>query len=378
VVHVLFANFLNEQDVTGIHIFLGNEACDTDSFVSSVLYAYLSSNIQTRDHNLLMLPIIPIPKCDLTLRTDISFLLQKSGFTCWSEVLMFVDEFSPEKLEALHKKCRLKVTLLDHNEPKKFWKPLTDAVVEVIDHHEDSGIFTKQAQRHVDVEIEKVGSATTLVARRFFRENETLITPAIAMLLLGPILMDTVNLNPQRHRVTPTDEEVARKLLVIAQINQNAFFEELQAAKFNDESLTTWDKLRKDYKGGQVGNIKYGISSVLTSVKSWLQQEQNLVAQFKEWMKTNENLDILFVGLAYYDTQRVFHRELIVYSSRPELASRVSEKLPTEFKLTPLQDRNALALSKQTPGLLFFTLGNVDVARKVLQPALDTILRSQL
>lgn len=60
------------------------------------------------------------------------------------------------------------------------------------------------------------------------------------MLLLGPILFDTVNLNPQRHRVTPKDEVVAKKLLTIAQINQNVFFEELQTAKFNDESLTTW------------------------------------------------------------------------------------------------------------------------------------------
>jgi inorganic pyrophosphatase/exopolyphosphatase len=40
-------------------------------------------------------------------------------------------------------------------------------VVEVIDHHEDSGLYTKQTQRHVDVEIEKVGSATTLVTGCF-------------------------------------------------------------------------------------------------------------------------------------------------------------------------------------------------------------------
>jgi hypothetical protein len=80
----------------------------------------------------------------------------------------------------------------------------------------------------------------SLILERFFRENVSLITPVIAMLMLGPILLDTINLNPQRHRVTPKDEVVAQKLLTIAQINQNTFFEELQTAKFNDQSLTTW------------------------------------------------------------------------------------------------------------------------------------------
>jgi hypothetical protein len=95
-------------------------------------------------------------------------------------------------------------------------------------------------------------------------------------------------------------------------------------------------------------------------------------------MKVNGNLDILFVGLAYYDTQKTFHRELIIYSSHPELSVKVSEKLPNEFKLIPMQDNDILELIKQTPGLLLFTVGNVDVARKILQPAIESILKSQL
>jgi hypothetical protein len=89
--------FLSEKFDVGVHIFLGNEACDADSFVSSVLYAYLSANMKSSNiNNTLMLSIIPIPKRDLTLRTEIAFLLQKSGFTCWAEVLLFIDEFSTE------------------------------------------------------------------------------------------------------------------------------------------------------------------------------------------------------------------------------------------------------------------------------------------
>lgn len=74
---------------------------------------------------------------------------------------------------------------------------------------------------------------------RFFRENAELIDVTLATLMLGPILLDTVNLSPQHRRVTPRDEAVAQKLIKIAQINHNNFFTELQNAKFSDDSLTT-------------------------------------------------------------------------------------------------------------------------------------------
>jgi hypothetical protein len=93
-------HFLNKKFDRVVHIFLGNEACDADSFISSVLYGYLSANIKSSNNsNTLMLPLIPIPKSDLSLRTEIAFLLQKSGFTCWAEVLLFIDEFS---IEVIH------------------------------------------------------------------------------------------------------------------------------------------------------------------------------------------------------------------------------------------------------------------------------------
>jgi hypothetical protein len=139
------------------------------------------------------------------------------------------------------------------------------------------------------------------------------------------------------------------------------------------------DKLRKDYKSGQVGKIKYGISSVLTSVKSWLQRDPNFIEELQNWMRLNDELDLLLISLAYYDSDKLFHRELIVYSPhRPEIASIITSKLPADFNLTPLNDESATTLSKQIPGLLFFTIGNTNVARKILQPALDNILQSHL
>jgi inorganic pyrophosphatase/exopolyphosphatase len=93
--------FLSQTcELNGVHVFLGNEACDADSLVSSVLYAYLSSNRKRKLNEVnttIIIPIIPIPKTDLVLRAEIVFLLQRcGGFKRWADSLLFINEFSFE------------------------------------------------------------------------------------------------------------------------------------------------------------------------------------------------------------------------------------------------------------------------------------------
>jgi inorganic pyrophosphatase/exopolyphosphatase len=200
-----------------------------------------------------------------------------------------------------------------------------------------------------------------------------LITKELAVLLLAPILIDTINLEPSRNRVTPTDSAAAQTLLSIAQVDQLEFFNELQAAKFNDDALSTVDKLRKDYKGGQVGAVKYGISAVLASVEQWLAKESQLTQQFDAFMQQH-GLELLFATLAYYDAQNKFYREMIVYGRNGQ---QIVDRLPVEFKLRPMhteRTKQAVESSGSHP-LIFYHVENIDVARKVLQPSVDQVLK---
>lgn len=195
------------------------------------------------------------------------------------------------------------------------------------------------------------------------------------MLLLGPILIDTINLEPSRNRVTPKDAAAASVLLSLAQVDQLQFFNQLQAAKFNDDALGTVDKLRKDYKGGQVGSVKYGISAVLASVEQWLAKEAHLTQQFDAFMAQN-GLELLFATLAYYDQANKFYRELIVYGRNGQ---QIVEKLPAEFKLRAMKSERIAKVQlnhNSASPLLFYHIENIDVARKVLQPAVDQVLKA--
>ena len=109
-----------------------------------------------------------------------------------------------------------------------------------------------------------MGSATTLVASKFLESAQVKITPGIALFLLGPILLDTVNLKPEEGRVTEKDAEVAKRLFDLApSISQQEAFKHLEAEKFNVASLSSRDLLRKDYKEYGTTNFKYGIEVIV-------------------------------------------------------------------------------------------------------------------
>ncbi len=79
------------------------------------------------------------------------------------------------------------------------------AVVDIVDHHKDERPPTAAgttARCLCNCRIEMVGSCCTLVAETIFRESPDFLTSdaAIVPLLLGTILLDTVNLSEQAGR----------------------------------------------------------------------------------------------------------------------------------------------------------------------------------
>lgn len=97
-----------DQAGPGFHVVLGNEACDVDSMVCALTYAYFLS--KTAQGEMLALPLLNIRQSELLLRSDNVFLLRQVALS--PDLLLFRDQLD---LRALQRAGRLRLTLVDHN-----------------------------------------------------------------------------------------------------------------------------------------------------------------------------------------------------------------------------------------------------------------------
>ena len=337
-------------------IVIGNEAADLDSMVSAILYGQLASACRAPDAPLVV-PVINCPRRDFVLRTEAVYLFGALGVDV--DALLFVDEID---LEALYRTGRLHLTLVDHNILAADQEQYADAVDAIIDHHADGG-FCPQASPRT---IEPVGSDATLVAEAMLRDRPDLIDAGSAMLLLGTILLDTVNLDPAAKRVTAKDKDMAARLGEVAGSNADDLFATLQAEKFNVSALGTGDMLRKDYKAWDTPSGTYGMSTVLTSLEDWIAKDPGLVAGLNTFLRSR-GLVCLLAMMAYTNARGDFCRELAVYVPDSVLAADLTATLEaSDLRLTRIR----LADLKDPEQVMLFTQQNTSMSRKKLQPLL--------
>ena len=333
-----------------LYVVMGNEAADLDSMASAVLYGFLKSKVD-QDPSHLYLPFAPIPKEDFKLRTEAVYLFKEAGVG--QESLAFQGEIDLQRLQS---EGRLALILMDHNKLGKDFAAYEGVVEEIIDHHKDEGAYPQARVR----KIEPVGSTCTLVTEEYFQLALQLLSRREALLLLGTILLDTVNLDPKAGRVTPKDTEVAGKLKPLIDLEPNTLFETLQREKFNVDALQTADLLRKDYKEYTVGKVRYGMSTVLISLESWQKKDPHLQQELEQY-RNHRNLNLLLVMIAY--TEPKFQRELVVVAESPNLITSLVEYLNTKgAQLSPLG----------FPG--GYAQGNAEYSRKKLQPLVQEFL----
>ncbi len=335
---------------------IGNEAADLDSMVSAVLYGQLVSACRPSGEPPVV-PVINCPRGDFALRTEAVYLFATLGVDVGA--LLFIDEID---LEALHGAGRLRLTLVDHNILSADQEKYADAVDAIIDHHPDGGLYGQADPRR----IEPVGSAATLVAEAMLRDRPELIEAGPATLLLGTILLDTVNLDPAAERVTAKDEAIAARLAEVAASNADDLFATLEAEKFNVSALGTGDLLRKDYKAWDTPSGTYGMSTVLTSIEDWIAKDPGLVAGLDAFLRSR-GLACLLGMMAYTDAGGGFRRQLAVYVPDPALAAGLTAMLEaSDLGLNRIQPAG-LTDSDQA---MFFNQQNTAISRKKLQPLL--------
>ncbi len=342
------------QEGRATHFVLGNEAADLDSMVAAVAAGYWLTAASGASGDLFV-PLVNIPRADYKLRTEAVYLLSAVGLG--PDLLTFIDEVD---LAALQASAALRLVLVDHNGLAAGQAQLGPAVTGVIDHHRDEGGFQDARPRVV----EPVGSASTLVAEQLLDTRPEAVEPELARLLLGTILLDTVNLDAEARRATEKDVQVAARLSEICGADRQALFDRLQFEKFNVDALDTPDLLRKDYKEYQMGEVRCGIASVLLPAARWLEKDPQLGESLAAFAR-GRNLHLLLAMNAYTDPD--FKRDLVVWAGDEALFTRVNTfLLGSDLALEPLDAPDA-----QCAHYAAYVQGNAAYSRKKLQPLLQ-------
>ncbi|CAJ1061298.1 exopolyphosphatase PRUNE1 [Xyrichtys novacula] len=344
---------------SGFHIVLGNEACDVDSMVCALAYAYFLS--KTANSPPLALPLMNVRQSDFMLRSDNLFLLRQLSLS--PDHLIFRDQIN---LRALHQAGRLKLTLVDHNILPSADSDLEGAVVEVIDHH----LLEREPSPSCPVTVEMVGSCATLVTERIIQKAPEILDQQLAQLLYAAVVLDCVNMAPSAGKVTPKDSQVAASLesRFPALPPRGALFNTLQNAKFDVSGLNTEQMLLKDMKAVS-GGLNLAVSVLYITLEDFLQRA-GLEAELSDFC-SKFGFDLLLLMTISFNESKEPIRELAVFSHSNTCRQQVSHFLEQArnpaLKLCPI--------SSPHPHITAYQQGNSLASRKKLLPIVKDFLK---
>ncbi|NDY71734.1 pyrophosphatase [Desulfobacter hydrogenophilus] len=333
----------------------GNEAADLDSVASAIGLAWV---LESSKEPCSALPLIPIKRDDFRLKTESRWVLSQTGIDVAN--LFFLDDVQP--FETLISRVKA-FALVDHNRLTNGFSKYEEKVRLILDHHEDLKLYPNALRR-----IEPVGSCATLVGEDLINDcgggAAGEIPPSLAALLLGTILIDTVNLDPNAGRVTPRDHAVAKHLKLIAGLDADKFYQGIRAAKSDISEMDTRDLLRRDCKTFQFNKVSCTVASVPLDLEQWMVRDMDL-AKGIETYAGEVQADILMT----MNTQRTpkFSRGIAVFCKSPILFTTISAMLAFNLDLEIISPPQGF----EGGDVHFFRQGNLSLSRKKLEPILD-------
>ncbi len=241
-----------------LNVIIGNEAGDADSIISALALSYVKDLSCGRDDDHenngtvlepmpMRMPVVSIPRDDMSLRRDVTLLLGLAGVDI--EQLIFLDDegftsqLQPQpQLQLVDEKMNIQMTLVDHNKLRSTLQQsssslLSVSVVEILDHHKDEEAHVgtvpiDSSRRNIafraDDQTALVGSTCTLVVEQLRKKlglelelDELLLSQSLllqeqpkpiidyglGLALLGVILLDTMNMNEDAAKGTKRDQD---------------------------------------------------------------------------------------------------------------------------------------------------------------------------
>lgn len=170
-------------------------------------------------------------------------------------------------------------------------KIIPEKVIEIIDHRK---INEAEKFPNAKVQIELVGSASTLVAEKFIK-NDIDISKESATLLCGAIISNTVNF---KNGVTTDRDKIAYEYLnKAAQLPEN-FWKELFEAKSNLSGDKLKERILGDLAWFNIGDKKISITQLeIIGSEKLLKERAREIVDILESIKREDKLDFIFLNL---------------------------------------------------------------------------------
>lgn len=236
-----------------------------------------------------------------------------------------------------------RVWLVDFTEPAQGPDDLLRSnVVGIIDHHRLGGLIT---QLPPEVHIRPVGSSATLLWLLMDAEARRTLPPTLAVLLLGALLSDTVNLRSP----TTTEDDIrsATELGVLSGVNRRAFARDLLTAKTDVSGLSAQLLLDRDLKAFVIAGTDVRIAQIEVSSLSQVAPVMNDLLTALAYLADQSGAGLAVLMLtdirSRFSTLYFAGRERVnaASCSVPGMISRKKQLLPwLEFHLN--QNRSSL------------------------------------
>ncbi len=339
------------------YVVIGNEAADLDSMVAAIAYGYLLHFLHPKQA---VCPLINILRQEFSLRPEAVYLFALVGLG--PEDLIFKDDIDQEVLLR-----ETRIVLVDHNKLPPNLERYSAQVCAILDHHRDEGLYPDADPRIV----QRVGSSCSLVTREFMRQEVPVIS-GLATLLMGTVVLDTVNLDSKAGKACRDDRLALDLLIPLSSHSPGALFKRLQSERINVGRFTGGDLLRRDYKEYYQGRFHWGIAVIPLALDEIFPRKAERGLPINSFVK-DRSLDILII--MFFDKTSRFNRQLVVYwpdtGGQRELCTALQNG-GLELRLIPEFDMAEFA----SQDIRCYEQGNSRLSRKAVQPLVADFLNA--
>lgn len=287
----------------------GHQKPDTDAIGSSYGFSYLSNH---RPNGALNTEVVALG----TPNEETQFVLDYFGVK------------APRVVKSAKEEGVDTVILTDHNEFQQSISDIEDLTIYgVVDHHRVANFNTAAP---LFMTVEPVGSASSIVYRKFLEANVE-IPKEVAGLLLSGLISDTLLLKSPTTHVT--DHEVAKELAEIAGVNLEEYGLAMLKAGTNLSTKTAEELIDIDAKTFELNGSNVRIAQVNTvDIPEVLERLSDIKAAINASMTANGYDDFVFMITDIVNS----NSEIIALGAHPE-------KSEVAFNFTLADDHAFLA-----------------------------------
>jgi len=205
----------------------------------------------------------------------------------------FIFNYFQKSVPCLIKNVKNKnVFLVDHNEHGQAADGIEKAdVLGVIDHHSLGGMETASP---IFYYAEPVGSASTIIAKMFLK-NDISLSRKTAGILLAAILSDTLKFTSPT--TIPEDKNIAKILAAISKEDIGELSQKMFEAKSDLRGIPVQKLISQDYKEFKVKKISFGIGVLETVNPTQAEEKKKEIFSSLAQFKKKRKMDLIFFVL---------------------------------------------------------------------------------